>query len=71
MSNVEFVITADFMLVRWRSSLPWFTSTSPTLLLGAVRRRTTFDGGSVDANDHPLRGLIGFSIFGDLLSNLF
>jgi len=41
------------------------------LQIGAVRRRATFDERSVDANDHLLRWLIGFSIFGDLLSNLF
>ena len=38
---------------------------------GAVRRTPTFDESSVDANDHLLRRLIGFAIFGDLLSNLF
>src|ERR1700719_2150137 len=44
---------------------------SDDLQIGAVRRRATFDESSVDANDHLLRQLIGFSIFGDLLSNLF
>jgi hypothetical protein len=40
------------------------------LQIGPVRRRATFDESSVDANDHLLGQLIGFSIFGDL-SNLF
>jgi hypothetical protein len=44
---------------------------SDDLQIGAVRRRATFDESSVDANDHLLGQLIGFSIFGDLLSNLF
>src|SRR5271157_2508496 len=44
---------------------------SDDLQISAVRRRTTFDESSVDANDHLLGRLIGFSILGDLLSNLF
>jgi hypothetical protein len=40
------------------------------LQIGAVRWRATFDESSVDANDHLLGRPIGFSIFGDLLSNL-
>src|SRR5271165_2631845 len=44
---------------------------SDDLQIGAVRRRATFDESSVDANGHLLRRLIGFSIFGYLLSNLF
>jgi hypothetical protein len=41
------------------------------LQIGAVRWRATFDESSVNANDHLLGRPIGFSIFGDLLSNLF
>jgi hypothetical protein len=41
------------------------------LQIGALRRRATFDESSVDANDHLVRQLIGFSIFGDLTLNLF
>src|SRR5271166_6311123 len=44
---------------------------SDDLQIGAVRRRATFDESSINANDHLLGRLIGFSIFGDLLSNLF
>jgi hypothetical protein len=44
---------------------------SDDLQIGSVRRRATFDESSVDANDHLLRRLIGFSIFGDLMPNLF
>jgi hypothetical protein len=44
---------------------------SDDLQIGPVRRRATFDESSVDANDHLLGRLIGFLIFGDLLSNLF
>jgi hypothetical protein len=44
---------------------------SDDLQIGPIRQRATFNKGSVNANDHLLGRLIGFSIFGDLLSNLF
>jgi hypothetical protein len=44
---------------------------SDDLQIGALRQRASFDESSVDANDHLLRQLIGFSVFGDLLSDFF
>jgi hypothetical protein len=43
---------------------------SDDLQIGAVRRRANFDESSVDADDHLLRRLIGFSIFGDRSTSL-